>query len=111
MVKHFYPNDILISEAASGGVLFGILRNSAKFIGKHLCQSLNFDKVAVLRPEETLARVFSCEFCKISNNTLFTEHVSVTTSQILKKPSKTQRRLERNLSITGFNVNFSILSQ
>ena len=53
-MKHFYPNDILISEAASGGVLFGIFTNSAKFIGKHLCQSLNFDKVAVLRPETLL---------------------------------------------------------
>ena len=27
----------------------GILRNFAKFTGKHLCQSLFFDKVAVLR--------------------------------------------------------------
>ena len=55
-MKHFYPNDILISEAASGGVLFGIFTNSAKFIGKHLCQSLNFDKVAVLLRPETLLK-------------------------------------------------------
>ena len=33
-----------------------------KFTGKHLCQSLFFNKV------ETLAQVFSCEFCQISKN-------------------------------------------
>ena len=32
----------------------------AKFTGKHLCQSLHFIK------KETLAQVFSCEFCEIS---------------------------------------------
>ena len=43
----------------------GVLRNFAKFTGKHLCQSLFFNKVAGLR---TLAQVLSCEFCEISNN-------------------------------------------
>ena len=38
-----------------------VLRNFAEFTGKHLCQSL--------LKEETLAQVFSCEFCKISRNT------------------------------------------
>ena len=28
----------------------GVLRNFTKFTGKHLCQSLFFDKVAILRP-------------------------------------------------------------
>ena len=28
--------------------------------------------------KETLAQVFSCEFCEISNNTLFTEHLRTT---------------------------------
>ena len=36
----------------------GILRNFAKFTGKHMCQK-----------KETLAQVFSCEFCKIYKNT------------------------------------------
>ena len=44
----------------------GVLRNFAKFIGKHQCQSLFFNKVAVHRP---LAQMFSCEFCKNSKNT------------------------------------------
>ena len=30
-----------------------VLRNFAKFTGKHLCQSLSFDKVASLRPKQT----------------------------------------------------------
>ena len=49
-------------------------RNFAKFTGKHLCQSLFFNKVVDLRPvtllkEKTLAHLFSCKFCKISKNT------------------------------------------
>ena len=45
----------------------GVLRNFAKFTGKHLCQShrRNFIK------KETLAQVFSCESCEISKNTFF----------------------------------------
>ena len=46
----------------------GVLRNLAKFTGKHLCQSLFFKKVAGLR---SLAQVFSREFCKIPKNTFF----------------------------------------
>ena len=30
----------------------GVLTNFAKFTGKHLCQSLFFKKVAVLRPKK-----------------------------------------------------------
>ena len=53
-----------------------VLRNFANFIGKHLCQSLFFNKVvglksATLQREETLAQVFSGEFCEISKNTFF----------------------------------------
>ena len=40
----------------------GVLKNFAKFTGKHLCQSLFFKK-------ETLAQMFSCEFCKIFKST------------------------------------------
>ena len=51
----------------------GVLRNFAKFAGKHLCQSLFFKKVA-------LAQVFPCEFSEISKNTFFTEHLRATAS-------------------------------
>ena len=44
-----------------------------------------FNKVAVLPAtlfkKETLAQVFFCEFCQISKNTFFKEHVWVTASQ------------------------------
>ena len=64
-----------------------VLGNFPKFIGKHLYQKLN--KVAGLRPEacnyikkETLAQVFSCEFCGISKITFFTEHLWATASEL-----------------------------
>ena len=41
----------------------GILRSFAKITGKHLCQSLFFNK------KETLTRAFLCGFCKVSKNT------------------------------------------
>ena len=69
----------------------GVLENFAKFTGKHLCQSLFFNKVADLRKtppmacnfikKDTLAQVFSCEFCEIFKNTFFTEHLRLTASK------------------------------
>ena len=62
----------------------GVLRNFAKFTGKHLCKSLFFNKVAGLIcnfiKKETPTQVFSCEFCEISKNTFFTEQVWATAS-------------------------------
>ena len=63
----------------------GVLKDYAKFKGKHLCQSLFLNKFASLRPatllkKETLAQVFSCEFCEISRNTFYTEHLWTTAS-------------------------------
>ena len=50
----------------------GVLRNFTKFTGKHLCQSLFFNKVAGLSPttslKKRLAQVFSFGFCKIPKN-------------------------------------------
>ena len=45
-----------------------VLGNFTKLTRAHLCQSLFFKK-------ETLAQVYSCEFCEISKNTFFREHV------------------------------------
>ena len=62
----------IISEAATEGVLNEkkFLEILKKFTEKHLCQSLyNFIK------SETLAQVFSYQFCKISINTFFTENL------------------------------------
>ena len=51
-----------------------VVKNFEKFTGKHLCQSLFFNKVADLRlvtllKKETRAQVFSCEFFTIFKNT------------------------------------------
>ena len=60
----------------------GVLKNFAKFTGKYLRQILFFNKVAGLRlqacnfiKKETLAQVFSCEFCEIFNKT-FSQNTS-----------------------------------
>ena len=62
----------------------GVLKNFAKLTGKHLCQILFLNKVAGAASnfikKETLVQAFSCEFCEIFNNTLFTEHLRVTAS-------------------------------
>ena len=57
----------------------GFLRNFARFTGKHLCQSLSFNKVAD-RPgnfikRKTLAQMFSRKSREISKSTFFTEHL------------------------------------
>ena len=57
----------------------GVLKNFAKFTGKHQCQSLFFDKLQGLGlqlyfKKKTLDQVFSCECSKISNNTFLIEH-------------------------------------
>ena len=54
----------------------GVLRNFTKFSRKLLCHSLFFNNVTGKRPatllkKETLAQMFSCEFCEISKNTPF----------------------------------------
>ena len=54
----------------------GVLRSFAEFTGKHLYQSLFFNKVA----GQTMAQVFSCEICENSKNIFFTEHIWVTAS-------------------------------
>ena len=84
-----------LTEAATKGVL----RTFAKFTRKHLCQCLFFNKVAGLAcnfiKKETLAQVFSCEFCEISKNIFSTEHLETTASfltmKYLIKPSHFSR--------------------
>ena len=50
----------------------GVLRNFKKLTGKHLCQSLFCnDSACNFIKKETLAQMFSCEFCEISKNTSF----------------------------------------
>ena len=58
----------------------GTLRNCAKFPGKHLCQSLFFNKVAGLRPATLLKnslwhRCFPANFAKFPRTPFLTEHL------------------------------------
>ena len=62
----------------------GVLRNFSKFTGKHMCKNLSFNKVAgclqcYLKRGST--KVLSCEFCEISKNTFFMEHILATASE------------------------------
>ena len=44
-----------------------VLRNFAKFTGKHLCQSLFLNKNAEnFIKKETLAKAFPCEYCEVA---------------------------------------------
>ena len=58
----------------------GVLRNLAKFTGKHLCQRLFFNKVAGLRLATLLKnslwhRCFPVNFAKFLRTSFFTEHL------------------------------------
>ena len=58
-----------------------LLKNFAKFTGKHLNQNLFFDKgLQFFKKKKALAQVFSCEHCKISKSSSFTEHLRTTAS-------------------------------
>ena len=63
----------------------GVLGNFAKFTGKHLCQSLSFNKVAGLRLQTLLKeklwhRCFPVNFAKFSRTSFLTEHLRTTAS-------------------------------
>ena len=63
----------LMKIRSSGRYMFckkGVLRNFAKFTGKHLCQSLIFNKAGGL------------EFCEFFKNTFSTEHLQTTASVV-----------------------------
>ena len=72
----------------------GVLGNFAKFTGKHLCQSLFFNKVVGLRPE-TLSkkrlwhRCFPVNFAKFLRTPFFTEHLLLYNLHLLYNSSNT----------------------
>ena len=77
VIFHKKPPEVFYKKGA-------LIKNFAKFFGKHPCQSLFLNKVAGLSHatllKKRLAQVFSCEFCEISKNTFFTEYVWATAS-------------------------------
>ena len=68
-------------KQSPGGVLWKrFLKNFTKFTGKHLCQSLFFNKVAGLRSATLLKkrlwhRYFPVNFAKFLKTPFFTEHL------------------------------------
>ena len=75
----------------------GVLKhlNTQKFKQKHLCRSLSFNTVVdlqagILFKKETVAQVFSCEFCKILKNTHFIAHLRVITFAFWKSNNRKQ---------------------
>ena len=83
-----------------------IHNNFAKFTGKHLCRSLCFKKsleVCNVIKKETLAQVFSCEFCEISKNTFFTEHLRATASECWHHMKTSQMICTEN-QLTAFHT-------
>ena len=88
----------------------GVLRNFAKFTEKHLCQSLFLNKVSGLKPasfikKETLAQVFSCEFCEISTNTFSYKTPLVTASVLCQL---LERHVSYSKNETNQNTTFDI---
>ena len=83
-----------------------VLENFAKFTGKQLCQNLFVNKVVGFRPnkeslfinKETLAQVFSCEFCQIFKNTFFHRTPPVAVSE------RTSLHWKKLLSKTVLNI-------
>ena len=56
-----------------------ILKNFAKFMGKHTCRTLLLSKVCDLRPV-TLAQGLLSKFCKVLKNTYFLKHLRAAAS-------------------------------
>ena len=73
LLKRLFTHDDMLfrSSHRSCSVRKGVLRNFAKFIGKHLRQSLFFKNFI---KKETVVQVFR----EISKNTFFTEHLQAT---------------------------------
>ena len=71
---------VVVNEKQSpGGVRKTVLRNFAKFTGKHLCQSLFLNKVAGLRH-----MYIPVNFAKFLRTSFLTEHLLTTASVAVK---------------------------
>ena len=82
-----------------------VLRNFAKFTGKHLRQSIFFNNPMACNfiKKEALAQLFSREFCKTFKNIFFTEH-RMTASEHFKL-------IDIRIRVTEFHYNFKILNK
>ena len=76
----FVVNEMVQKQSPEGVLKKGVLRNFAKFTGKHLCQSLFFNKVAGLRPATLLKKrlwhkCFPVNFSRFLRTSFLTEHL------------------------------------
>ena len=74
-------------------VLFekSVLKHFTKFTGKHLCQSLFFNKFFLINLIKKEA--YGTDVCEISKSTFFTEHLASVTSSDLGNVSQIFSRL------------------
>ena len=72
LIEYLLTTDAVVRRCS---VKKNVLRNFAKFTGKHLCQRLFFNKVAGLAwnfiKKDNLAQVLSCEFWETFKNSFF----------------------------------------
>ena len=78
-------NECLRRSNRPKGSLKGVVRNFAEFTRKHMREK-----------NQTLAQVFSCEFCEICKNTFFAEHHRTTASSYSSVNSSERRINKRN---------------
>ena len=79
-IDSFLKNISKVQQQSPGGALQQFLRNFAKFAGKHLCQSLFFNKVVGRRPATLLKkrlwhRCVPVNFVKLRRAPFLTEHL------------------------------------
>ena len=72
---------ILLQEAATRAVLSKkVFSEISQNSQENTCARVSFLIKLQAFKKEALAQVFSCEFCEISKNTFFTEHLWATAS-------------------------------
>ena len=85
--KWIQPNpEAVLRTCSVKKLFFEISQNSQEYT----FASLFFNKVSALRPatllKKKLAQLFFCEFCEISKNTFFIEHLSRVPFNSMSKP-------------------------
>ena len=84
-----------------------VLRNFAKFTGKHLCQSLFFNKVAsvpaTLLIKSLWHRCFPVNFAKFVRTLFFAEHLRTTASVLCQRQFESHQLKFVQNGVAGFN--------
>ena len=95
----------------------GVLRNFAKFTGKHLCQSLFFNNVEALRPATLLKkrlwhRCFPVNCAKFLRTPFFIEHLWwLLVNSLMKNSYKSNCEFQRFVGFRKLSQNSVLLSK